>query len=98
MCVWEVAHEPPRSTYWLHMNLPLYSPNAPGATRKPGYGEYELCVHSHTSPYSCCSCPLPPAATGWKQPSSTKLPSIGTVTAATSHSASVGNRAPAQRA
>ena len=24
-----VAHEPPRSTYWLHMNLPLYSPSAP---------------------------------------------------------------------
>ena len=25
----DVAQEPPRSTYWLHMNLPLYSPNAP---------------------------------------------------------------------
>src|SRR5207244_665581 len=36
--MWErgVAHEPPRSTYWLHMNLPLYSPRAPGAVRNPG--------------------------------------------------------------
>ena len=31
-----VAQEPPRSTYWLHMNLPLYSPTAPAAGRKPG--------------------------------------------------------------
>ena len=28
----EVAHEPPRRTYWLHMNLPLYSPTAPAFT------------------------------------------------------------------
>ena len=31
-----VAQEPPRSTIWLHMNLPLYSPTAPAAGRKPG--------------------------------------------------------------
>src|SRR5690606_3117004 len=30
MWVAEVAHDPPRSTNWLHMNLPLYSPSAPG--------------------------------------------------------------------
>ena len=30
------AQEPPRSTYWLTMNLPLYSPTAPAAGRKPG--------------------------------------------------------------
>ena len=30
------AQEPPRSTYWLTMNLPLYSPTAPSAVRKPG--------------------------------------------------------------
>ena len=29
------------------MNLPLYSPTAPGAVSKPGYGEYELAVHCH---------------------------------------------------
>ena len=28
-----VTHEPPRSTNWLHMNLPLYSPSAPAAGR-----------------------------------------------------------------
>ena len=31
-----VAHEPPRSTYWPHMNLPLYSPTAPAAAGSPG--------------------------------------------------------------
>ena len=31
-----VAQEPPRSTYWFTMNLPLYSPTAPAAGRKPG--------------------------------------------------------------
>ena len=36
MCERGVAHEPPRSTYWLHMNLPLYSPTAPAAGAKPG--------------------------------------------------------------
>ena len=33
MCDAGVAQEPPRSTYWLHMNLPLYSPTAPAAGR-----------------------------------------------------------------
>ena len=33
ICVAGVAHEPPRNTYWLDMNLPLYSPTAPGAAR-----------------------------------------------------------------
>ncbi len=33
-----VAHEPPRSTYCPLMNLPLYSPTAPAAALKPGYG------------------------------------------------------------
>jgi hypothetical protein len=28
-----VAQEPPRSTYWPDMNLPLYSPTAPSAGR-----------------------------------------------------------------
>src|SRR5690606_22097243 len=32
-CESGVAHEPPRSTYWLHMNLPLYSPSVPGSGR-----------------------------------------------------------------
>lgn len=32
------------------MNLPLYSPTAPAAGAKPGYAEYELDVHCHTSP------------------------------------------------
>ena len=32
-CPGGVAHEPPRSTYWPHMNLPLYSPIAPAAGR-----------------------------------------------------------------
>ena len=31
-----VTHEPPRSTIWLHMNLPLYSPRAPGGATYPG--------------------------------------------------------------
>ena len=30
-CERGVKHEPPRSTIWLHMNLPLYSPSAPGS-------------------------------------------------------------------
>ena len=45
-----VAQHPPRRTYWLTMNLPLYSPTAPVRAPKPGYGLYELEVHSHTSP------------------------------------------------
>ena len=53
MCDSEVAQEPPLRTYWLHMNLPLYSPSAPGSVLNPGYGEYELWVHSQTSPYIC---------------------------------------------
>jgi hypothetical protein len=35
MCDSGVAQEPPRSTYWLTMNLPLYSPTAPAAGRNP---------------------------------------------------------------
>ena len=35
-----VTQDPPRSTIWLHMNLPLYSPMAPGGGRNPGYGPY----------------------------------------------------------
>jgi hypothetical protein len=31
-----VAQEPPRNTYRLIMNLPLYSPTAPAQGRKPG--------------------------------------------------------------
>ena len=31
-----VTQEPPRSTNWLHMNFPLYSPTAPSAGRNPG--------------------------------------------------------------
>jgi len=38
MCEEGVAHEPPRRTYCPHMNLPLYSPTAPAAGTKPGYG------------------------------------------------------------
>ena len=30
------AQEPPRSTIWLIINLPLYSPIAPGSGLKPG--------------------------------------------------------------
>ena len=33
-----VAQEPPRSTIWLAMNLPLYSPSEPASGLKPGYG------------------------------------------------------------
>lgn len=29
-CDLDVAQDPPLSTYWLHINLPLYSPSAPG--------------------------------------------------------------------
>src|ERR1700678_1441644 len=47
-----VAQHPPRRTYWLTMNLPLYSPTAPGAVTKPGYGWYADDVHSQTSPKS----------------------------------------------
>ena len=32
----EVADEPPRSTCWFTMNLPLYSPTAPSAMVNPG--------------------------------------------------------------
>src|SRR5690606_28030025 len=96
----EVAHEPPRRTYWLHMNLPLYSPMAPGAALYPGYGEYALRVHSHTSPKNCDgrASPVEEAGSGCSAPLSTKLPAIGLFAADTSHSASVGSRAPAQRA
>ena len=38
MCDAGVAHEPPRSTSWLHMNFALYSPSAPAAGRDPGIG------------------------------------------------------------
>ena len=31
-----VAQLPPRSTYCAHMNLPLYSPTAPGSGANPG--------------------------------------------------------------
>src|SRR5260221_396143 len=34
----EVTAAPPRNTIWLDMNLPLYSPTAPAAARKPRYG------------------------------------------------------------
>ncbi len=34
-----VSAQPPRSTIWLDMNLPLYSPIAPSAGWKPGIGE-----------------------------------------------------------
>ena len=30
-CDPRVSHEPPRSTIWLHMNLPLYSPSEPAS-------------------------------------------------------------------
>lgn len=49
-CPWGVATEAPRSIIWLIMNLPLHSPTAPSAAQKPGYGRYELQVHSQTSP------------------------------------------------
>src|ERR1700691_2547593 len=52
MCPAGVAQHPPRKTYWLTMNLPLYSPTAPGAARKPGYGWDADDVHSQTSPNS----------------------------------------------
>ena len=36
MCEIEVAHDPPRNTNWLAINLPLYSPMAPGGAVYPG--------------------------------------------------------------
>src|ERR1700691_5916439 len=50
VCPAGVAQHPPRRTYWLTMNFPLYSPTAPGAARKPGEGEEALAVHSQVSP------------------------------------------------
>jgi len=80
---------PPRSTYWLTMNLPLYSPTAPGAARKPGYGEYALWVHSHT----------PPKSRVWpggvQRGVSSRSPATGWLAATASHSASVAGASPA---
>ena len=76
-CPAGVTQEPPRSTYWLAMNLPLYSPTAPALPPGPeaaGRARRLLEVHSH----DVAMRPAPPAAT--------------------SHSNSVGRRAPAQRA
>src|SRR5271169_1273553 len=101
MCDCEVAHEPPRRTYWLHMNLPLYSPSAPAGGAYAGYGEYELLVHSQTSPNICAGAWTPAISSsglGWKFSLSTKFPAYGKSAAATSHSNSVGKRAPAHRA
>ena len=47
-----VTHEPPRSTIWLHMNLPLYSPKSPATGRSPGRRRRGSAVHSQTSPNS----------------------------------------------
>ena len=38
MCDSGVTQDPPRKTIWLHMNLPLYSPNAPSLSSKAGIG------------------------------------------------------------
>src|SRR5216684_5830320 len=105
-----VAHEPPRSTNWLHINFPLYSPTTPFAGANPGYAMYGLDVHSHTSPKSCRMLG-PRAGCGWKPPSSRKAPFADRDeadlaepdlselwTAAISHSSSRGSRALLQRA
>src|SRR5271166_5077563 len=98
ICDCGVAQEPPRSTIWLHMNLPLYSPTAPAAARNPGYGRYELAVHSQTSPNIWDSVPLSPAACGCRNSLSMKFPVREHEPEATSHSYSVASLAPAQRA
>src|SRR4051794_38503405 len=50
LCPFGVATDAPRSTIWLIMNLPLYSPTAPPGLRKPGYGRYADEVHSQREP------------------------------------------------
>jgi hypothetical protein len=35
----DVASDAPRNTFWFTINLPLYSPIAPGALIKPGIGQ-----------------------------------------------------------
>ena len=83
------------------MNLPLYSPSAPAARPVAGVGQVGALrplpdVAEHlpraTAP------PAHPAAAGAAAGLASKLPATGRSCAATSHSASVGRRVPAQRA
>src|ERR1700722_10295546 len=92
-CPAGVAQLPPRKTYWLTMNFPLYSPTAPGAARNPGYGVYALDVHSHTSPWSAL---VVTAGRGWGVPVPRKLLPLAATAATVSHSPSVGRRLPVQ--
>src|ERR1017187_4491351 len=91
-----VTHDPPRRTYWFTMNFPLYSPTAPGAGSNPGYGQYAEDVHCQTLPNGVDSAGAPVAGVGWSLVWSKKCPCIERPPAATSHSASVGSRMPAQ--
>src|ERR1700722_4904797 len=79
------------------MNLPLYSPTAPGAVTKPGYGWYADDVHSQTSPKSPAESGSP-TDLGCSVSMSSSWPTDSTPAAADSHSLSEGSRAPAQRA
>jgi hypothetical protein len=104
VCPVGVRTQPPRSTIWFDMNLPLYSPIAPSAGWKPGYAWYADDVHSQQSPWIWRSPPVAgPAGRGWyvagsAGPVVVVASAAGPFVTACSHSASLGNRFPAQLA
>ena len=99
-----VSAQPPRSTIWFDMNLPLYSPIAPSAGVEPRVGVVRRRRPLPAVPVDLARPPVAgPAALGWYVAvSSGRLPRPGWRPArrrtACSHSASLGNRFPAQAA